>query len=391
MKKARNNVKLNMFRSGKLKLLTAILLVAVLLAGMMAGCTQSEDTSGDAASTTDPGATNNGAAADNVDHGKALLSINGVDVYEDEYNFWTNQTMSSVGYTPDTDVDWMLDETGNSELKSFLEGETENSLKTYHIIALQAEELGITLTEEEQAEVDGIYESVLNNYFGNDVAALEADFSSTGMNRELLESNEKVIKQYNKMIAEQYGENGENLSDEEVLAWAEENGVLRAKHILFKVQNDDGTPLPEEEIAAANEDAIALYNELAAAKEEMTEENFLQRFDEDMQEKSGDPGKQTSPDGYQFMPYTMMPAFEDAILALQPGEISPPVDITYGWSIILRLPLDLNAETLNASGTLKSSAASSKFGEQLDKWLTDATVEKYPAYSEWWTNKINGE
>ena len=46
-----------------------------------------------------------------------------------------------------------------------------------------------------------------------------------------------------------------------------------------------------------------------------------------------------NPDGYVFGPGEMVTEFEEGTKALQPGQISQPIQSSFGWHIILRLPL----------------------------------------------------
>ena len=61
-----------------------------------------------------------------------------------------------------------------------------------------------------------------------------------------------------------------------------------------------------------------------------------------MNDYSEDTGLATNPDGYQAVEAgQMVPEFEEASLALEPGEISDIVESDYGYHIILRLPLEV--------------------------------------------------
>ncbi len=55
-----------------------------------------------------------------------------------------------------------------------------------------------------------------------------------------------------------------------------------------------------------------------------------------------DPGMYNNPEGYIFTYGAMVPEFEEASFKLKVGEISDPVETTYGYHIIKKLPLDLD-------------------------------------------------
>lgn len=87
-----------------------------------------------------------------------------------------------------------------------------------------------------------------------------------------------------------------------------------------------------------------------------------------------DPGMTAHPGGYLFGPGEMVTEFEGGTKALQPGQISAPIQSSYGWHIILRLPLT-QADYTSDSGRLLFSA---DFPDGID--ITDA-------YATWLTYK----
>jgi len=133
-----------------------------------------------------------------------------------------------------------------------------------------------------------------------------------------------------------YGVDGETVPQEEIDAFAESNEILRAKHILLSTRGDDGQDLPEEEQAEVTAQAEAFYQELQA----LTGEEQMERFDEILAEFGEDPGMLSNPGGYVFAPGVMVQEFFDGTLALDYGEISPPIRSAFGYHIILRLPVE---------------------------------------------------
>ena len=87
-----------------------------------------------------------------------------------------------------------------------------------------------------------------------------------------------------------------------------------------------------------------------------------------------DPGMAANPGGYLFGPGEMVAEFEEGTKALQPGQISQPIQSSYGWHIIQRLPLT-QADYESDTGRLLFTA---DFADGID--VTDA-------YAAWLTYK----
>lgn len=119
----------------------------------------------------------------------------------------------------------------------------------------------------------------------------------------------------NGVYASWMADRGEKIAATEAdIAACEEQGLLKAKHILV---SDKDT-------------ADMLYD-------------FLQgdptQFDALLAVYGEDPGMESNPGGYVFGPGEMVSEFENGTKALGYNQISAPVQSTYGYHIILRLPL----------------------------------------------------
>jgi parvulin-like peptidyl-prolyl isomerase len=86
---------------------------------------------------------------------------------------------------------------------------------------------------------------------------------------------------------------------------------------------------------------------------------------------SEDAGSQANPEGYEFSAGKMVKEFEDATRALQYGEISEPVESSYGYHIILRLKPDVLEDYLTETMNL-----------YLNSWMYNAKVETLDAFKD---------
>ena len=174
-----------------------------------------------------------------------------------------------------------------------------------------------------------------------------------------------------------YGENGEKVSDEQALGYLEENGYLYANHILLTTMDlQTGEALDEAAVAEKEAQAQALAEELQAIQDP---EELVKRFRELKEEYDEDTGKTTYPDGYVFLPGEMVTEFEEGVKALADYGVSQPVKTSYGYHVILRLPLTADTvvsyDSTGAAVTGRSLFASFDYAAGLDAYLENLSVE----------------
>ena len=178
------------------------------------------------------------------------------------------------------------------------------------------------------------------------------------------------------LVTELFGEEADLLPEEDIENYAKENGYMMAMHILIKLEDGDfDDPLGEAE------------NILAQLNEQVGTDDFTEFFHDLMHEVSEDPGGLMSyPDGYLFVYKDMVPQFSDATAGLDVGELSGIVETSYGYHIILRIPLDYDAVPfeLYREGiyhTLRQLAALEIFYSMLDSWRDSLDVSFTPEYN----------
>lgn len=178
-------------------------------------------------------------------------------------------------------------------------------------------------------------------------------------------------------FADTYGENAEKVSDEQAMAYLEENGYLSANHILFMtIDPQTGEALDEAAIAEKKASAEKLAAELQAIEDQ---EELVKRFKELKEEYCEDSGKTAYPDGYVFLPGEMVEAFENGCKALENYEVSDPVESPYGYHVIMRLPV--SADTIitysndGAAYTARNLFANFDYAKGLDEYLENLKIE----------------
>ena len=234
--------------------------------------------------------------------------------------------------------------------------DTRETLASFMAIHAFAKEQGVSLDEEAQKALEP--EQMAVDICGEG-ATLEqlADTLEEGshMTIEGFRYYSESIGLYSALAEELYGAQGEKLSEEEIVKALEDEDYVSAHHILFMtIDPMTGKELEEKDIAEKLETANRLVAELRGIKD--TEE-LAKRFKELKEEYCEDTGKTLYPDGYTYTPHTMVTEFEDTVTAQKEYEISDPVKTSYGYHIIMRLPLSGESLLFSAQGTPSAARA----------------------------------
>ena len=252
------------------------------------------------------------------------------------------------------------------------------SQSIYYIVAdAKADEMGAALSEETLQSLDEYMAGLAESYGGEE--ALREAMRSSFLDEELFMFLVTASEKLSAMSSALYGAEGEKLTDEEVLDWAREKGYVRTKHILFYFYDENYQPLDDEAIAERKTRAESVLAELKDLSEDRAA--LEARFDEIMNAESGDTGGLLSfPEGYTFAAGTMVDAYEQAAFSLEDYALSDVVETSYGYHILLRLPLSADGMTMDQNSstgaymTLRQSAANDLFAGQLVDWINEAEV-----------------
>lgn len=324
------------------------------------------------------------------DDANTVMTIDGRAVSWNEYMYWLYSASQELqGYyasAGSNDIKWtdsfMFDPTvTNAE---WCVKRADQTVTEVSVIRNLADEKGITIDAEDQAEIDEYISQYIAYYCGED--ATEADFEkllntqflTLDYYRDMMSMN--VI--YQNLFNSEYGENGENLSDDIALAYGEENNYVTAIHILFKTVDDERNELDEATVAEKKAKAEALDAELKAITDK---DELLAKFKEYMNDISEDPGKTYMPDGYCFSTGVMVEVFDTATRALDEYEVSDVVESEHGFHIIMRLPqnLDITVSSSSTSGSLRYLAASEQFSGVISELVKNAERKPVGEYKDY--------
>lgn len=298
-----------------------------------------------------------------------VMTINGQSVAWKEYFYW----IYSIAYQLHqmSEVDWSADLDGVYTYQTYAQQYAENALTQYSVIAQKADELGLEISEEEQAEIDAIYADDVEQFGGGDEAAFAVYLAENHVPRDMYDGMNSASVHYANIFEHYFGVMGAALPDEDALSYARDAGYMHAKHILLKTADDAGERLSDEEAEAVRARAGDILSQLSGLSGAELEE----KFDELMLANSEDSGLAYYPDGYYFLPGEMVQPFEDAVRSLADGKLSPElVESDFGYHIILRLPLELDAKIDYSGYSLRYIAASALFENMSLEWFDEAEI-----------------
>ena len=320
------------------------------------------------------------------DPAEVVMIVDGKDVTWGEYFSWlymsamqTEQYFVSMG-NYGVPLKWSdpVGEDGCTYADSAIAG-GENTLRQLMTILGYAESQGVEASQETLDAVQTQRESDKLATVGEE--GTEEDFAQ--FLRSLYRSEEAyqraTMANYINLqnYTDTYGENGEKVSDEQALGYLEENGYLYANHILLTTMDlQTGEALDEAAVAEKEAQAQKLAEELQAIQDP---EQLVKRFLELKEEYDEDTGKTAYPDGYVFLPGEMVTEFEEGVKALADYGVSQPVKSSYGYHVILRLPLTADTvvsyDSTGAAVTGRSLFDSFDYAAGLDAYLENLSVE----------------
>lgn len=341
---------------------------------------------------------------DNLDYNDeitegTIMNVGGYDIDIEEYRYYfLNLKRSYDGgdstYWNGEEVAEVTDEDGNvtSKAKTAEEDRREklSALKDYVItfltnnysVDVMAKDLGVELNADELAEVEKTYDETKKSYESDEDKKFETfeDYlASTYCTKELYMKSITRQALESKIITHLYEDSmRENILPE----------YYHCKHILLSTLNlqydaeeipDDAT---DEEKAAIEERNSKKEEEKKAeikakAEEVLSKVNAGEDFDKLITEYNEDPGETAnedgSYDGYYFKEGSMVQEFEDAFMKLEDNQNSDIVETSYGYHIILRLPIDEQYVEDNLLNFIMYNMSTGETTENYDDYVNTAS------------------
>ena len=281
------------------------------------------------------------------------------------------------GAAPDWDS--QVEEDSDENFADAVPKSVESTLKQIHAIEGLAAKLNVELTDEQLEAIRAQEQSDIVGAVGEGATAedFNAYIETIFLPRALYDRMNRVNYLYRQGFVEAYGTDGALVEDGTALQYLADNEYMAATHILL-MTIDPATyaALDEEAAAAKKAKAEEIAAELQAIEDDAAR---LARFAELKAEYCEDTGKSVYPNGYIFLPGTMVTVFEETVLSLKEYQVSDPVLSDYGYHVIMRLPLDPDGVIEYSSDgtalTARSKAANEAYGKDLQDYFDSLTVE----------------
>ena len=238
--------------------ITALLLALVMAVCCLTGCTSTRVRSYSEESS-DASTDKYAAALDAYKSNKKVMTINGSPVYWNEYAYFLCAIMANMERYGMQITDWsdVYDESTGETYSDIMTKSVVNNIAWNHLIEVKAAENDVAFDAAGEQYVQDTINQTIQNVVGDDgtEAELNEKLQSYYMDLDLFKYFTKTQYLYNGLASKFFGENGANISDEDVQEYVDANDYMTAKHILFKTTDDSGTALSDDEKAAKKQQA----------------------------------------------------------------------------------------------------------------------------------------
>lgn len=274
-----------------------------------------------------------------------VASVAGNGASADLIAYWIGYDVSYLDsymqYYTGSSLDWDYTLSDGTNITDYIKSNVYSSVKQHLVLENLANKYGVTLTEGQESAMADSDQTYIDQYGSEE--AFEEEIAKLGMRRETYDRVARSNYLYQNLY-QLYNTEGSALyaSDEDLAVYAADQNYITADHILLSTKDlTTGEALTDEQKAEKKALAEEIKQKLDACEGDIDELTAL--FQELADQYSEDPGRETYPTGYTFTTGSMVQEFEDAAYALSEGEVSEVVESSFGYHILLRLPLDKSA------------------------------------------------
>lgn len=297
---------------------------------------------------------------------ETVVTVDGMDYNIERFNLYfynaQDEILKSAGFQETANIPgdfWTQKVDGEKTALDIAKETALTSLINDAVAYHKAVEYGLELTADEKSAIT------------NQMASLRQDKVSISQFDYIGISVEELEKYYNEgfmiqhLIPELMKKGEIKVNDADAKSSMQEQYV-KAKHILISTVDDAGSPLPDEQVAAAQKKAQEILDKINAGAD----------FDELMNKESQDPGLASAPNGYVFTTGQMVAEFEEAAFALEEEQVSGLVNTSYGIHILKRVPFDMNAsDEKEALESIKSQLAVPELETLIKTWKSETDIK----------------
>lgn len=296
------------------------------------------------------------------------VTVNGVDISNDEFFYWLSYYCYNAAYYGSFygyDMDF-----SDAEIRQDMIDSTTDAVAYHAVLRQMCEKENVVPNETQLAEVQ---QQIDEN-------GLDYLLKSYGVTEPTL----RRIAEDNYLFTNYSDKKAGQPSEADLEQYVSDNGIFSVKHILLRTVDENNNPLGDSEIAEKRTKAEDLLAQLKAAND------LEATFDTLMNENSEDTGLAYYPDGYTYdKDDSLVDGFREGVLALEPGQMSDIVETSYGYHILLRLPVDANSyhdEWLSEKGEALVRAEVDKADIKVSDGINNLDLEnfynRYMAYSD---------
>ena len=305
------------------------------------------------------------------------VTVNGVDISNDEFFYWLSYYCYNAAYYGSFygyDMDF-----SDEEIRQDMIDSTTDAVVYHAVLRQMCEKENVVPNETQLAEVQQQIDENGLDYLLKSYGVTEPTL------RRIAEDNYLFTNYSDKKVGQP--------SEADLEQYVSDNGIFSVKHILLRTVDENNNPLEDSEIAEKRTKAEDLLAQLKAA------DDLEATFDTLMTENSEDTGLAYYPDGYTYdKDDSLVDGFREGVLALEPGQMSDIVETSYGYHILLRLPVDANSyhdEWLSERGEALVRAEVDKADIKVSDGINNLDLKnfynRYMAYSDALYSSMNSE